>query len=190
MSESELNEKKKFIVAVWKLVSFKLFAENDLSSHILEPHGDKPMGLAIFTASGYMSGTVEPPQPIAAFGKKSWFEASDADIVSVAKQFSTYSGPYRLKYSGQELILECDVEISLNPAWLGTTEIRRHVELFEKDGEKFMLLQPEQKLPLPVSRPLFEMKSLYRTSLRFRDLHLTCIIEWNSCCSQVALAED
>ncbi|KAG4427835.1 hypothetical protein IFR05_016680 [Cadophora sp. M221] len=132
MSESQLNNNKSLIVGVWKLISFKLFlVSGDQSKVLLEPHGDKPMGLAIFTNSGYMSGTVQPPIESEGYGKQSWFDASDQRIAAAARHFSTYSGPYDLRYDGEELVLNCHVKVALNPAWVGTTEVRRNVKIIE-----------------------------------------------------------
>jgi hypothetical protein len=75
--------------------------------------------------------------------------ASDEDIVRVARSLTNYAGPYTLVEKEGEIWSECEVDIALDPSWIGSLQVRK-VELGEREGKKVLVLRPVQVLVMLV----------------------------------------
>jgi hypothetical protein len=156
--DTTLASRKNQLAGAWKLISFEVFSDDAPGSKpIAKPHGELPFGRIVFTPSGYMTATLTPRERAMPLKTSEWIEASDKDVVFVARGMTTYSGPYRLFEEGEELRLHCDVEIALNPNWIGKPQLRK-VTIHEEKGHMYLTLRPLQYLLLPVSPlPLNEL---------------------------------
>ena len=76
--------------------------------------------------------------------------APDEDVAFAARTMTTYCGPYKVFSENGETRLSTDVEIALDPCWIGTAQVRR-VSLRIEAGRQTMVLKPLQFLQLPVS---------------------------------------
>lgn len=138
------------LVGAWKLISYDLFAVGgDEKNPVFKPHGDAPFGRVIFTDFGYMSATLTPGDRAKPFQSGEWHFASDEDIAFVARGMTTYSGTYKLSLEEGCLRLTTDVEIALDPGWIGGQQ-KRNVEMYQHNGRDYLALRPVQSLVLPV----------------------------------------
>jgi len=98
------------LVGVWRLVSFEReFQGSDEREY---PMGKVPSGYIQFTAEGRMTVV------ITAEGRKA--PATDADRAALYNTLVAYTGGYRV--DGDKWITK--VEVSANPAWVGTEQTR------------------------------------------------------------------
>lgn len=54
----------------------------------------------------------------------------------------TYCGHYKASDVDGQLVLETDVDVALNPAWIGTRQTR-NVDFVVEDGTQYMELKPQ-----------------------------------------------
>ena len=140
------------MVGTWKLISFDLVNDEASGSKpTAQPLGPLPLGRITFNSDGYMSATLTHPghtKPLPS--KAPWTIAPDADLAFAARRMTTYCGPYEIFEKNGETRLSTDVEIALDPSWIGTAQVRR--VSFRKEADKqIMVLRPVQSLQLPVS---------------------------------------
>ncbi|KIM93598.1 hypothetical protein OIDMADRAFT_137539 [Oidiodendron maius Zn] len=139
------------LIGCWKLVKFQVFlGDGPDALPLSQPHGTETFGRIMFSKEGWMSAALTPPERAKPISTEDWSMASDEDVLWVARAFTAYMGPYRAYERNNELILECNVEIALDPSWIGSMQKRR-VTFSEMDGKKYMTLKPTQFLVLPVS---------------------------------------
>ena len=98
------------VVGTWKLVSF--VNEFQDGSESRAAYGNRPTGYIIFTADGRMMSVVE------AEGRKP--PDNDEQRASAFRTIIAYTGMYRL--DGDKFTTKVDV--SWNPAWVGTEQVR------------------------------------------------------------------
>ncbi|KAH8588130.1 Lipocalin-like domain-containing protein [Bisporella sp. PMI_857] len=137
------------LLGCWKLTKFQVFLGDGPDSLLLtQPHGTETFGRIMFSKEGWMSVSLTPPERAKPLATSEWTMASDQDVLWVARAYTTYMGAFKIYERNQEMILECKVDISLDPSWIGSAQKRR-VTLSEKDGKKFMTLKPMQFLVMP-----------------------------------------
>ena len=145
------------LLGVWALTSVELYPTAKLAGTPIQyPFGEAILGRVVFTPDGYMAGTVSLNyQNKTSFSSKDWSLLKDDEIVEIVRTMSTYSGPWSLHEDGGEIWMKIDVEIALNPSWIGSPQFRRKVEIQEKDGQGgekdlILTLAPVEGITLPV----------------------------------------
>jgi hypothetical protein len=135
---------------VWSLVSFNVMANN---ISVLQPNGPNPLGKLSITADGYLSVLITTPEKAIPLpeGVK-WSNASDSAIADIARPMVAYCGKVNTSYVGEQLVLTTQVDVALNPVWIGTAQ-SRNVSFVNENGRPYMLLIPQSTvlLNLPVS---------------------------------------
>ncbi|MFF5213309.1 lipocalin-like domain-containing protein [Streptosporangium sp. NPDC000396] len=119
------------VVGAWRLVEWRISHGGGRVSH---PFGRDAVGLLYYTSDGYMSATVaraeRPPLPGATPR-----QAPPAAQAEAFASFFCYSGRYEIR-DGQ---VAHDVEMALNPAFVGTTQVRE----LNFDGDRLILAAKE-----------------------------------------------
>ena len=105
MSEPGTRER---LVGCWRLVGFSVTATEGGETD--RPLGDNPLGTILYTPDGYMSAQ------LAGRGPNEDDQEPDAYYIA-------YSGPYDV--DEQTRTVAHQVQASVIPSWLGTTQIRR-----------------------------------------------------------------
>jgi hypothetical protein len=98
------------LVGLWRLVSFLL--EYQAASEREFPMGNTPTGYILFLPEGRMAVVITGE------GRKA--PTTDQDRAGLFNSLSAYTGPYRV--DGEKWITT--VEVSMNPAWVGTEQPR------------------------------------------------------------------
>jgi hypothetical protein len=140
------------IVGTWKLISVDLVSDEESGSKsIAQPLGSAPLGRIMFNSDSYMNATLTHPDHAKPFASQTpWGIAPDRELAFAARTMTTYCGPYKVYSEDGETRLSTDVEIALDPSWIGTAQVRR-VSLRNTAGKQIMVLRPVQLLRLPVS---------------------------------------
>ncbi|MDI7261620.1 MAG: lipocalin-like domain-containing protein [Thermodesulfobacteriota bacterium] len=119
------------ILGIWQLVSFELeFQPTGEREHI---RGKNPTGYIIFTPEGRMMVVLTDE------GRKA--PKTDQDRADLFKSVIAYTGMYRIE--GDKWITKVDV--SGNPAWVGTEQAR----FFRVDGDRLHVIS--SWLPSPTT---------------------------------------
>jgi hypothetical protein len=100
------------LIGVWKVLSFQ--TEFKDGSPPRTTFGDRPAGYIIFTKEGRMMAVIE------AEGRKT--PATDEDRAALLNSLAAYSGTYRVE--GDRWTTTVDV--TWNPAWRGTEQVRNY----------------------------------------------------------------
>lgn len=107
------------LVGAWLLQSWEVRTERGTQL----PFGAEPCGLLTYTAEGYMQASIcAAGRPV--LSGSSPRQASAEEQAAAFRSFFSYAGRYELR----ELDVVHHVEIALNPAMVGTDQVR-HVEL-------------------------------------------------------------
>ena len=109
------------IIGIWKLVSWE--SEFQATGERVPVMGKNPMGYVIFTPEGRMMAV------LTAEGCKA--PKTDQDRADLFKSVVAYTGMYR--FEGDKTINKVDV--SWNPAWIGTDQVR----FFKFDGNRLQV---------------------------------------------------
>lgn len=141
------------ISGTWQCVSALTFSDEACTRPLMEPMGPKPLGRVTFTPDGYMNAILTHPDHVAPTDKPWRSGASDEVVAHVARAMSSYCGPYQVSHRDGETILSTNVEISLEPNWIGTIQERK-VSFGQLGGGKNMILRPVEPLQLTVCCPL------------------------------------
>ena len=105
MSEQRIREQ---LVGCWRLVGYSVTAAEGGETD--RPLGNNPLGTILYTPDGYMSAQLARPGP-------------DEDDQEPDGYYIAYSGPYDV--DEQTRTVAHQVQVSVIPSWLGTTQIRR-----------------------------------------------------------------
>src|SRR3977135_1770895 len=105
MSEPGIREQ---LVGCWRLVDYSVTAAEGGQTD--RPLGNDPRGTILYTPDGYMSAQLARPGPDE--------DDQDPDGYCIA-----YSGPYDV--DEQTRTVAHQVQVSVIPSWLGTTQIRQ-----------------------------------------------------------------
>ncbi|KAK5465516.1 hypothetical protein LTS15_002079 [Exophiala xenobiotica] len=151
MAEAKIPD---IIVGVWQLISFKLQSVDDPNAEPIMPHGPRRedhKGRGLMTADGYMGAFVSTQKDIIQLPKADLVANSDEDLARVARAFSSYCGRLSLSDVNElDGLIHTDVELALNPAWIGGRQTRRfHME--RSNGHDYMTLQPVEPMVMTVS---------------------------------------
>ena len=116
------------LIGSWLLRSWVLSLDDGSKE---TPFGAEPQGLVVYTTDGRMITTIGlRARPSAGSDLSS---VSDAARLAAIRTFVAYSGTFTV--DGEDVVHA--VEMSLDPAWVGTQQ-RRHVELSD-DGRTLIL---------------------------------------------------
>lgn len=139
------------VIGTWNLLSLNFCLDEDGSKVIGQPAGPTPLGRITFTPEGYMSALITDPR-IAHPIDKPWVNAGEEVQLKIAMALSAYCGKYDVsKKKNGELQIATQVDISLDPNWIGSKQVR-NVRLGEvKDGKQTLVLTPTQSFTLAVS---------------------------------------
>lgn len=148
--DEKLATGKEQILGTWKLRSFNLVTdEAHGSQQVGQPLGPTPVGRITFNSDGFMSCLLTNPGNAKPLGS-AWQSAPDEDISFVARTMTAYCGPYQVFFEDGEIRLSTDVEIALDPSWIGSLQVRR-VTLRKEAGKGILVLRPVQSFQLAVS---------------------------------------
>ncbi len=106
MSEQGIREQ---LAGCWRLVGYEVTAAEGGETD--RPLGNNPLGTILYTPDGYMSAQLARPGPY------------DHDDQEPDAYYIAYSGPYDV--DEQAGTVAHQVQVSLIPSWLGTTQIRQ-----------------------------------------------------------------
>lgn len=138
------------LIGIWKLKSFALHLASDATSQpIFHPLGTSPLGRIMFASDGYMSCTLTNPDASGDWTSPTWIQASEQEIAGVARSMTTYCGPYRVHEENGKRLLSTDVEIALDPSWIGKPQVREW-EVKQSSQKILLVLRPVQEFVLPV----------------------------------------
>ena len=112
------------VVGTWKLASF--WNEFQDGSEARPMYGNNATGYIIFTPEGRMMSIVE------AEGRK--VPQNDEDRAAAFRSLIAYTGTFR--FEGDRFITKVDV--SWNPAWVGTEQVRTYA----LSGERLQVVSP------------------------------------------------
>jgi Lipocalin-like domain len=99
------------LVRCWRLVSHSVAADGG-GGAARHPLGETPLGTILYTADGYMSAQLAKPGPY-------------ADDQHPDAYFIAYSGPFAVNEQAGTVAHQVQVQVSVIPSWLGTTQIRQ-----------------------------------------------------------------
>lgn len=99
------------LIGCWRLVAYSVTADGDGDEgEAIHPLGDHPLGTILYTPDGYMCAQLAKPGP--------YGDDQQPDAYAVA-----YSGPFEV--NEQASTVAHQVQVSVIPSWLGTTQIRQ-----------------------------------------------------------------
>ena len=127
------------LLGIWKLVSFE--GEFQDTGERIDWEGKNPTGYIIFTPEGRMMAVIE--------GEGRKLPQTDQDRVGLLRTMLAYSGMYRL----EENKFITKVDVSWNPAWNGTDQVR----FYKFDDNRLVISTswgPSQRYAGRVSRAL------------------------------------
>ncbi|MFF4245660.1 lipocalin-like domain-containing protein [Streptomyces sp. NPDC001822] len=123
------DELRAALVGAWRLVSYE--ARGVDGGEVVRPFGDRPLGLIIYSADGYMSAQItRPDRP--RFDTDRLESGRPEELTEAARNYLAYAGPFRVQ-DGQTVIH--DVALSLFPNWMGGAQLR----VARLDGEVLQL---------------------------------------------------
>lgn len=135
------------ITGTWALKSFGLHpAASPSSAALFQPLGGHPLGRIIFTPENYMSCTLTSRDAASPMESPSWIVANDDEVLDAARAMTTYCGPFRVYEQDGQQLLSTNVDIALDPNWIGKPQVRR----WELHGDRTLVLRPVQEFTLPV----------------------------------------
>lgn len=112
-----MSSKQQFI-GIWTLLS----CEHRLATGVtIYPFGEDAKGLLIYTADGYMSGTLSRSKRTR-FHSRELFGGTDVERAMAMQGYLHYAG----KFEVTEKEILHHVEFSLFPNWVGSTQRRRY----------------------------------------------------------------
>jgi hypothetical protein len=138
-AQPSLADDRAKLLGIWKLVSFE--GEFQDTGERIDWEGKNPAGYLIFTPEGRMMAVIEGE------GRKT--PQTDQDRVALLRTMLAYSGMYRL----EEDKFITKVDVSWNPAWNGTDQVR----FYKFDGNRLIIATswaPSQRYTGRVSRAL------------------------------------
>ena len=138
ITQSALADDREKLIGTWKVLSYENEFQDGSPRRAL--YGQNPTGYIILTAEGRMAAIVEGE------GRKP--AKTDEERAALLRTMLAYSGMYRL--DGDKWITKVDV--SWNPAWNGTEQVR----FYKLDGNRLEVTgswAPNVNLPgSPISR--------------------------------------
>jgi hypothetical protein len=126
----------KRLIGTWKFLFVNITGDPTAN-----PYGDYPLGRIIFNSDGYMSTVITRADRAHLPNGTTWTNANDSIVADVVRPVTAYSGPYKIVYEGDLVFSHVAVQVSVNPEWIGTDQVRR-VMFEEKNGLQRMTLLP------------------------------------------------
>lgn len=106
------------LVGTWRLVSYEAVAVDD--GEVVHPFGERPLGLLVYAADGYMSAQIAAPDRPQFDGSR--LEAGrPEELAGAARQYLAYAGPFHVRDSRTVVH---QVALSLFPNWTGHAQLR------------------------------------------------------------------
>jgi hypothetical protein len=137
-TQAAMADDRERLIGTWKVVSFDNEFQDGSPRRAL--YGEHPTGFVILTADGRMAAIVE--------GEGRRPATTDEERAALLRTMFAYSGMYRLE--GDKWITKVDV--SWNPAWNGTDQVR----FYKLDGNRLEVTgawNPNPNLPgSPITR--------------------------------------
>ena len=96
------------------------------------PHGERPIGLILYTPDGYMSAQIMT-RDRGAIRSPDWSDLSDEDYAEEARGYFAYSGSYEVDEPAGTVTHS--VQVALFPGWVGSEQVR----VAKLDGDALVL---------------------------------------------------
>jgi hypothetical protein len=114
--EARLRER---LVGAWRLVD--VVEEPVDGSPVRRPHGERPIGLLLYTPDGHMSAQIMERRRDRAH-TPDWSDLTSQEYADEARSYFAYSGTFQVDEAAGTVTHS--VEVSLFPGWLGTGQVR------------------------------------------------------------------
>jgi len=124
-SESVVRGVSKKFIGTWELVSYRMTVPD---GDAIYPMGEHPLGRITYTPGGRMSAQLSAPDR----GRPATDDRTrqpESEQAAAYRSFVAYFGEYEIRE--KESVVVHHVKASLNPAWVGTAQLRRY--RFERD---------------------------------------------------------
>lgn len=113
--------------------------------------GNEPLGRIIFSQDGYMSALGNDPERMKRIDPKiPWTKAGDDVLAHVSRSLMGYWGNFRVVEQDGGLRLATVVQVSADPSWMGTEQVRK-LKFKEEEGKELLVLSPVDELTTIVS---------------------------------------
>ncbi|TGZ77673.1 hypothetical protein EX30DRAFT_180163 [Ascodesmis nigricans] len=133
---SPVEQFRNALIGAWELISYRCEPVQP-GDETVYPMTRNATGIIMYTPDGYMSAQLMTPgTPKFADGDLSG--GTTEELVSVAKNYLAYSGPFKVTEENGKPVLRHSMEVASFPNWLGNTQVR--VAELEEDR---LVLQPE-----------------------------------------------
>jgi hypothetical protein len=133
---SAIADDREKLIGTWKVLSYVTEFQDGSPSRAM--YGQNPTGFIILTAEGRMAGIIEGE------GRKA--ANTDEERGALLRSMLAYSGMYRL--DGDKWITKVDV--SWNPAWNGTEQVR----FYKLDGNRLEVTGAWASTPILPGSPM------------------------------------
>jgi hypothetical protein len=118
------------LVGAWELVDV---VEEPLDgSPPRRPHGERPVGLILYTHDGYMSAQIMERERDRV-ESCDWSRLTPEEYAEEARGYFAYAGPYEV--DEERGTVTHSVVVSLFPGWVGSAQVR----VAELEGERLVL---------------------------------------------------
>lgn len=121
------------LVGAWRLTD--VIEVSPDGSLVRRPHGERPIGLLLYTPDGHMSAQIMR-RDRGAIASADWSDLLPEEYEEEARGYFAYSGSYEV--DEQAAMVAHVVTVALFPAWVGSRQPRA-VEL---DGDVLVLSSP------------------------------------------------
>lgn len=121
---------REMLVGAWELVD--VVEEPVDGSPPRRPHGDRPLGLILYTHDGYMSAQLMERER-GHVDSCDWAHLTPEEYAEEARGYFAYAGPFEV--DEERGTVAHSVAVSLFPGWVGGTQVR----VAELDGERLVL---------------------------------------------------
>ncbi len=118
------------LIGAWRLVD--VVEEPVDGSPVHRPHGERPIGLILYTSDGFMSAQImESDRP--AVLSPDWSDLAPEEYAEEARGYFAYCGSFEVDEAAGTVTHS--VEASLFPGWVGSAQLR----VVKFDGEALEL---------------------------------------------------
>ncbi len=117
-------------IGAWKLVD--VVEEPVDGSPLRRPHGERPVGLILYTPDGYMSAQIMERER-GAIASPDWSALTSEEYAEEARGYFAYCGSFEVDEAAGRVTHT--VEVSLFPGWVGSAQLR----VVKLDGDMLQL---------------------------------------------------
>lgn len=128
------------LIGTWRLRSF---AFTDAAGEVFHPLGERPVGLVLITADGYLALNFMAGER-SRFADDDLFAGDAAERARAAGETVSFAGPF--EFDGT--VVSVTVEYSVFPNWIGVTQLRK----VEVSGDTLILRTQGTKMFAGVRR--------------------------------------